>query len=136
MSKVVPRINDADREKIALGIVRKQPLKKIAALLGRHLTSITNEIKKHRIFVRGSYYAGNDCRYAQGCDKRHVCGDPDCKMYCYTCPKSCHDFCPEYVIHKYESEVQMTPYEKRAVRKWVIDGHSPYENPGSIYKIL
>ena len=46
MSKVVPRINDADREKIAIGIVRKQPQKKIAALLGRHLTSITNEIKK------------------------------------------------------------------------------------------
>lgn len=101
MSKVVvPRINDADREKIALGLVRKQPLKRIAALLGRHLTTITNEIKKHRVFVRGSYYAGNDCRYANGCDKRHVCGDEDCKMYCYTCPKNCHDFCQEYATHK------------------------------------
>ncbi|SEK34909.1 hypothetical protein SAMN04487770_101233 [Butyrivibrio sp. ob235] len=36
-------------------------------------------------------------------------------------------------LERYESEVQMTPYEKRAVRKWVIDGHSPYENPGSRY---
>lgn len=100
MTKIVHRIDDADREKISMGIVRKQPLKKIAKLLDRHLSSITNEIKKHRVFIRGSYYAGNDCRYAEGCDKRNVCGDMDCKMYCYTCPKKCHEFCNEYVTLK------------------------------------
>ena len=100
MSKTIPRINDADREKISLGLVRKQPLKKIAEYLGRHVSSISNEIKKHRVFVRGSYYAGNDCRYAEGGDKRHVCGDLDCKMYCYTCPNNCHSFCDEYATNK------------------------------------
>ncbi len=40
-----------DRESIAIGIVRKQPLKKIAQLLGRHVTLIFIEIRKHRIFV-------------------------------------------------------------------------------------
>ncbi len=94
------RINLDDRESIAIGIMRHQPLKKIAKLLGRHVTSITNEIKKHRIFVRGSYYAGNDCRYAKGCDVRHVCGDDDCPMYCYACPKDCHNFCMEYSTKK------------------------------------
>ena len=77
MSEPTKRINLDDRESIAIGILRKQPLKKIAELLGRHVSSISNEIKKHRIFVRGSYFAGNDCRYAKGCDKRHMCGDTD-----------------------------------------------------------
>ena len=94
------RIDLNDRETIAIGIVRKQPLKKIARLLGRHVTSISNEIRKHRIFVSGSYYAGNDCRYAKGCDKRHVCGDEDCPMFCYACHKDCHQYCPEYATKK------------------------------------
>ena len=36
-------------------------------------------------------------------------------------------------LERFEEEVQMAPYEKRAVRRWVMDGHSPYENPGSKY---
>lgn len=36
-------------------------------------------------------------------------------------------------LERYEEEVPMTAYEKRAVRKWVMSGHSPYENPGSKY---
>lgn len=94
------RIDLNDRETITIGIVRKQPLKKIARLLGRHVTSISNEIREHRIFVSGSYYAGNDCRYAKGCDKRHVCGDEDCPMFCYACHKDCHQYCPEYATKK------------------------------------
>ena len=93
MVKKATRIDESDRETILIGIVRKQPLKRIAALLNRHLSSITNEIRKHRVFVRGSYFAGNDCRYAKDCGERNVCGDMDCKMYCYSCPKNCHDFC-------------------------------------------
>lgn len=36
-------------------------------------------------------------------------------------------------LEKYEKEVPMSPYEKRALRKWVMSGHSPQENPGSKY---
>lgn len=100
MNDTTKRIDLNDRESISIGIVRKQPLKRIAEHIGRHVTSISNEIKKHRIFVRGSYYAGNDCRYAKDCNKKHVCGDKDCYMYCHTCPKGCHDACPEYVTIK------------------------------------
>jgi len=39
-------------------------------------------------------------------------------------------------LEQYEREVPMTPYEKRALRKWVISGHSPHENPGSKYICL
>ena len=36
-------------------------------------------------------------------------------------------------LARYEAEVPMTPYEKRALRKWVVSGHSPLENTGSKY---
>ena len=39
-------------------------------------------------------------------------------------------------LERYEQEVPMTYYEKSILRKWVISGHSPYENPGSRYLCL
>ncbi len=36
-------------------------------------------------------------------------------------------------LKRYEEEVSMTYYEKTLLRKWVIAGHNPRENPGSKY---
>jgi IS30 family transposase len=100
MSEKKSKMNLNDRETIEIGIIRKQPLKRIAALLKKHVASIAREIKRHRIFVSGSYYAGNDCNGAKGCTKRHVCGDESCPMYCYSCIKDCHKYCPDYYSTK------------------------------------
>ena len=39
-------------------------------------------------------------------------------------------------LRRYEEEVPMTYYEKTLLRKWVMAGHSPCENPGSKYICL
>ena len=39
-------------------------------------------------------------------------------------------------LEKYEQETPMTPYEKRALRRWVISGHSVYETPPSRYACI
>lgn len=39
-------------------------------------------------------------------------------------------------LERYEQEVPMTYYEKTLLRKWVMSGHSPGENPGSRYLCL
>lgn len=39
-------------------------------------------------------------------------------------------------LERYENEVPMTYYEKTLLRKWVMSGHSPQENPGSRYLCL
>lgn len=106
MSEKISRMKLNDRETIEIGVIRKQPLKKIAELLNRHVASIGREIKSHRIFVKGSYYSGNDCDSAKGCTKRHVCGDEACPMYCYACQKDCHKYCGDYYSTK------CTAYEK------------------------
>lgn len=93
-------MNLDERVSIEIGIVSKQTLKNIAAKLGRHTSSISNEIKNHRIFIPGNYYAGNDCKYVKGCNKRFLCGDTDCHMFCYSCTKNCHDYCDEYKTNK------------------------------------
>ena len=36
-------------------------------------------------------------------------------------------------LERYEREVPMSYYEKTLLRKWVMSGHSPYQNPGSRY---
>lgn len=97
---ILKKLSLSDRDTIEIGIVRHQPLAKIAEILGRHKASIAREIKAHRIFVPGSYYAGNDCKYAEVCSKRHSCGDMKCPMYCYSCNKDCHKYCKDYVTTK------------------------------------
>ena len=52
------KLNLDDRVSIEVGIVRCQPLEKIAEIIGRHKSSISREIKSRRIFVAGNYYAG------------------------------------------------------------------------------
>ena len=100
MSESNSKINLNDRESIEIALCRKQPLKRIAKMLNRHTSSISNEIKKNRIFVRGSYHYGNDCRFSKDCKKRHVCGDEACPMYCFNCSRDCHKYCDEYQCHK------------------------------------
>ena len=100
MSAIRPKIDLGDREHIEIGLYRKQPIKRIAAMLKRHTSSITNEILKYRIFVKGSYVAGNDCKYARGCTKRHICGDKACPFRCFECIRDCHQYCNDYQCSK------------------------------------
>ena len=39
-------------------------------------------------------------------------------------------------LEKYEQETPMTPYEKRALRRWVASGHSVMETPPSRYACI
>lgn len=77
------KLNLSDRETIAIYIVKDYPLADIGVLLNRSTSSISREIKKHRLFVAGSYYAGNDCKYAKNCQEIGLCGDKSCHMYCF-----------------------------------------------------
>ncbi|MBO4912958.1 MAG: IS30 family transposase [Butyrivibrio sp.] len=109
MSEKISKMKFDDRETIEIGVARKLPLIQIATLLNRHVASIAREIKKHRIFVQGSYFAGNDCIGANGCAKRHVCGDASCPMYCYSCIKDCHKYCSDYYSTKCK-DYEKPPY--------------------------
>jgi IS30 family transposase len=88
----------SDRIAIEVGINRRDSFKKIAELLGRHPSTIANEIKTNRTFLRGEYYRGIDCRYARKCKETRVCGKPFCSTICVKCRlDDCREHCSKYV---------------------------------------
>ncbi len=96
-----------DRLAIEVGIEQGHSFKKIANVLHRHPTTVSNEIKVNRTFIAGNYPGGNDCRKARQCEKRHLCDEEYCNKRCKTCRKQdCHEICQGYVSQK------CTKYEK------------------------
>ena len=89
-------MDQSDRVAIEIGIAKGENFKIIGKKLKKHPSSISNEIKNNRSYVRGIYPYGNDCKYAKACFKSHLCGDKDCYMYCHTCSKDCHTLCDQY----------------------------------------
>lgn len=98
MSPKGKQLTLSDRIAIETGLMAQDPLKKIAATLGKHPTTISLEIKNNRTFVVGTYWYGNNCRYAKNCGKHNVCGDAECTGDCVRCRSSnCHEFCDKYI---------------------------------------
>lgn len=98
MSPKGKQLTLSDRIAIETGLMAQDSLKKIAAILGKHPTTISQEIKNNRTFVVGTYSYGNDCRYAKNCGKHNVCGNTECTGDCVRCKSSnCHEFCDKYV---------------------------------------
>ena len=96
------KINFEERIKIETGIIREESFKNIGKDLGRSTGSISREVLKNRVFEPGSYHFNNNCLYAKGCLKNHLCGDMNCPFLCKTCRKrgiigDCSTRCTEYV---------------------------------------
>lgn len=92
------QMNLSDRMAIEMALCNKEKLKTIAKRLGRHPTTISNEIKQNRTFIKGYYYLSNDCRKAKSCARKHICGDAYCNGRCVRCRiKDCHQYCDAYV---------------------------------------
>lgn len=89
----------SDRLAIEVGIAKNETFKNIAKRLHRHPSTIANEVKQNRTFIRGSYPGGNDCRFARSCVVQHICGEDDfCNYRCRLCKaRNCHDYCERYV---------------------------------------
>jgi len=92
------QLDMTDRIAIETGILLGDSFKKIANNLGRHPSTISGEVKRNRTFVKGTFYHGNNCRYASICAHRNVCGDMKCKRKCSACLViNCHDYCSTYI---------------------------------------
>ena len=65
----------SDRIAIEIGVCNKESFKKIGRTLRRHPSTIAHEIKENRTFIRGSFFAGNDCKFVRHCKEKHVCED-------------------------------------------------------------
>lgn len=87
----------SDRLAIETGIGSKDSFKKIAKLLGRHPSTISQEILQNRTFIKGNYFFNKDCQKARMCRIKHLCGETECDGYCVRCrAHDCRSICDKY----------------------------------------
>lgn len=92
------QLDMTDRIAIETGILLGDSFKKIASNLGRHPSTISGEVKRNRTFIGGSFFHGNDCKFAKTCTHRQVCGKSECSRKCSACQiRNCHDHCSSYL---------------------------------------
>ena len=98
-----------DRNYIELALGKEMSFKEIAKFLRKDPTTISKEVKKHRVCKpRNTYGARNDCIAKQHCTVIHACGNLKCFKRCASCPY-CRDHC---LIYSSEScrHLAMSPF--------------------------
>lgn len=87
-----------DRYDIEEGLNKGFTLKAIAEIAGKDQTTISKEIRKHRIAESGYNSDTNDCVYKKHCQKRNICSDCSNQKRCNICKlQDCRKVCNEYI---------------------------------------
>ena len=73
-----------DRVAIETGLCRGESFKRIAKRIGRHPSTVAHEVMENRTFIKGTYYAGKDCRNARTCAVKKLCnGSKDAMLFSF-----------------------------------------------------
>ena len=76
-----------DRNYIEQALTKGMTFKEIAKFLRKDPTTISKEVKKHKVLKpRSSYGSNNDCIAKQQCTVNHACGKLMCNRRCASCP--------------------------------------------------
>lgn len=97
-------MNQENRIAIEKGLDTSKPMSAIALELGKDPTTISKEIKKHRLLQKHNTFneKPNRCALAKDCHRKDLCKAyaPICKRECRYCPQ-CHKHCPDFVPFDY-----------------------------------
>lgn len=95
---------------IAKKLDSNAPFKSIALELDRDCTTISKEIRAHKIFRKTGAHgrAFNNCTLRVRCDRRRLCSPCNSRRYCWSC-KKCTSVCPDFVEEKC-SRLSRPPY--------------------------
>lgn len=93
-----------DRSHIASSLDKQESFAAIATALGKDCTTISKEIRNHRVFqkVGAPGRSFNACKLRFHCDKRHictVCSRSGNRSFCWSCAQ-CNKYCPDFVEDK------------------------------------
>ena len=91
-------LTDLERLEIEHSLRQRTSLKKIAAQLGKHHSTLSREILSRRIASdKGAFgRLTNRCIHRADCDRRQLCMDkPDCVRRCVACPR-CNRICAAF----------------------------------------
>ena len=89
-----------DRIYIEKSLEKSMHFKDIAMFLSKDPTTISKEIKKHRVLKpRNTLYIPNNCKFRQNCKLTNICipcTSFSFKNRCATC-SNCNKYCPKYI---------------------------------------
>lgn len=104
-------LTDADRLEIEHGLRYGLSIKKIAAKIGKHHSTIAREIRARSVpSDKGAFgRVKNRCVCRRSCDRRQLCEDlPDCVKRCASC-RLCNSVCRDF-IEETCARLATTPY--------------------------
>lgn len=86
---------------IAKQLDNNASFKSIALDLNRDCTTISKEVRSHKIFKKTGApgRAFNNCSLCYHCDRRRLCSSCNSRRYCWSC-KTCTSVCPDFVVEK------------------------------------
>lgn len=97
-------MNQENRIVIEKGLDASKPMSTIASELSKDPTTISKEVKKHRILQKHNTFneKPNRCALAKDCHRKDLCKTyaPICKRECRHCPQ-CHKHCPDFTPFDY-----------------------------------
>ena len=90
-------LTDADRLEIEHGLRHGQSIKKIAAKIGKHHSTVAREICARSLASdKGAFGRVTNRCVSRGCSTRQLCEDkPDCLKRCSAC-RLCNSACPQF----------------------------------------
>jgi IS30 family transposase len=99
------------------GLDNGMAFKEIAKYLCKDPTTISKEIKKHRLLTeRNSFNSPNQCMYKRDCHLKNVCKRPiPCQKECRSCV-ACNNRCDKFVLENCVT-TQRAPYVCNACHK-------------------
>lgn len=124
MSKYIPgnqkHLSLEDRKYIERSLNRGTSFKDIARFLCKDPTTISKEVKLHRLsdwYHKGTFYnAHNFCIHRYHCKKTNVCGKIVlCNIKCTSCP-TCNQTCADYVLTRLLMSAMDAPKQSITVR--------------------
>ena len=89
-----------DRVAIETGLCRGESFKRIAKRIRRHPTTVAHEVFKNRTYIKGTYFAGKDCKHVRICAEKNLCDGAEdaCNYRCKYCRGyDCTKICDRYV---------------------------------------
>ena len=85
-----------DRNYIELALNQGMTFKEIAKFLSKDSTTISKEVKKHRLRKEPNRFngCGNICKNRYSCRRKNVCGR-NCNYLCFKCSR-CNNYCSDF----------------------------------------
>lgn len=99
-----------ERESIRQMLDSQASFKAIGAEIGRDCTTISKEVRAHRVFKKSGALgkAFNNCALRYKCDHRRLCEPCKSRRYCWSCGK-CTTVCADFTEEKC-SRLSQAPY--------------------------